>query len=184
VYALPITLSSTASTLLQAMTDPVLAENSSIVFTRRSTTAPDITIHTTLSLTADERTKTRRYVETDDGLGIYLRLPRGTVLKQGDVLTAALEDASESSSSLEEPLCIQVIAKPEPVMTVMGKTLLDLMKAAYHLGNRHVPVEVTPNFLRLSPDPVLKHMLLHMGLTVIDEVVPFEPEVGAYGHSH
>ncbi len=166
------------------MTDRVLAENSSTVFVRRLPPAPDITIYSTLSLTADERTKTRRYVETDDGLGIYLRLPRGTVLKHGDVLTAASEDEPESDSSLEGSRCIRVIAKPESVMTVMGKTPLDLMKAAYHLGNRHVLVEVTPNFLRLSPDPVLKHMLLHMGLTVIDEMVPFEPEVGAYAHSH
>lgn len=166
------------------MTEHVLAENLSIVFTERLTSAPNITIHTTLSLTADERTKTRRYVETDDGQSVYLRLPRGTVLKHGDILTTASENVSESRSSLPKTRFIRIIAKPEPVMTVMGKTPLDLMKAAYHLGNRHMPVEVTPSFLRLSPDPVLKHMLLHMDLTVTDEVVPFEPEIGAYGHSH
>ncbi|MEB3212114.1 MAG: urease accessory protein UreE, partial [Leptolyngbyaceae bacterium] len=70
----------------------------------------------------------------------------------------------------------------EAVLTVRGQTSLDLMKAAYHLGNRHVAVEVNADYLRLSPDPVLKNMLVQMGLTVTEDVQPFTPETGAYHH--
>jgi urease accessory protein len=52
------------------------------------------------------------------------------------------------------------------------------------LGNRHVPVEIAPTYLRLSPDSVLKAMLEQLGVEVREEVAPFEPETGAYGHSH
>lgn len=127
----------------------------------------------TLSLTAEERTRSRHYFETDQGQGVYLRLPRGTVLRHGDVLR-----------SDDEQTWVKVLAKPEPVMTVTAQTPLDLLKAAYHLGNRHVPLEVTAHYLRLSPDPVLKTMLQQLGLSVTDDITPFEPEAGAYGHSH
>lgn len=79
---------------------------------------------------------------------------------------------------------IRIVAKPEPVLTITAKTSLDLLRAAYHLGNRHVPVEVTTAYLRLSPDPVLEHLLHHLGVDVTAETVPFHPESGAYDHSH
>ncbi len=157
------------------MDETSLVEDQPLVFTQRLITGSSVEVQFTLSLTAEERTQTRRYVETDDGQGIYLRLPRGTVLLHGDVVSTA-------SNGAENDAFIRVMAKPEPVMTVRGKTPLDLIKAAYHLGNRHVPVEVKTEFLRLSPDPVLRHMLMHMGLAVEEDVLPFEPEVGAYGH--
>lgn len=125
----------------------------------------------TLSLTADERTRSRHYFVTDEGQEVYLRLPRGTVLQHGDLLQSETGDA-----------VVQIIAKPEPVMTVTAKQPLDLLRAAYHLGNRHVALEVTETYLRLLPDPVLQVMLEHMGLTVISETTPFQPEAGAYGH--
>ncbi len=78
----------------------------------------------------------------------------------------------------------QIKAKPEPVMTITAKSPLDLLQAAYHLGNRHVPLEITDTYLRLSPDPVLKDLLDHRGLHITEELVPFQPETGAYGHSH
>lgn len=137
----------------------------------------------TLTLTAEERIKTRHYFEawldpsepTDVAAspmmkqGIYLRLPRGTVLQDGDRLTTATHDA-----------ILAIVAQPEPVMTVTASTPLALLKAAYHLGNRHVTLEVTATWLRLSPDPVLKHLLEQMGLTVTLEETPFFPEPGAY----
>lgn len=126
----------------------------------------------TLSLTADERTRSRHYFETSSGQGLYLRLPRGTVLNQGDVLR------SDDGQTL-----VQILAKPEPVMTATAKTAIDLLRAAYHLGNRHVPLEVKETYLRFAPDPVLQSMLQQMGLQVIEEVLPFSPEAGAYGHS-
>src|SRR5205823_7969870 len=58
------------------------------------------------------------------------------------------------------------------------------MRASYHLGNRHTPVELGENYLKLEVDPVLKEMLLQLGLTVREENAPFQPEPGAYGGGH
>lgn len=125
-----------------------------------------------LSLTAEERMRSRFLFQSDDGQEIYLNLPRGTTLRDGDWL----------ESDRGEFLKIQ--AKPEPVLTVTTPALLDLLQAAYHLGNRHVPLEITDTYLRLSPDPVLEDLLEHRGLGIKSETVPFQPESGAYGHAH
>ena len=159
-----------------------------LVFTQRRTNHTEWSGNDfRLSLTADERTKTRRYVTTDDGQGIYLRLPRGTILRHDDALMSvpdidALESAEEFTNNLT-PI-VRIIAKPEAVMIVRGATQLDVMKAAYHLGNRHVALEVGANYLRLAPDSVLEPMLQHLGVVVTAETVPFQPESGAYGHHH
>jgi urease accessory protein len=126
-----------------------------------------------LALTAEERTRSHHYFETETGQGLYLRLPRGTVLRHGDVLQ------SDDGQTL-----LQIVAQPEPVMTVTATTAIALLRAAYHLGNRHVPLEVTETYLRLSPDPVLKTMLEQMGLQVTAAQLPFAPEAGAYGQAH
>jgi urease accessory protein len=141
--------------------------------TQRLTPDATASVQHTLTLTAEERTRARHYFETESGQGIYLRLPRGTVLRHGDLLQP------EDQSCL-----VRVVAKPEPVLVVTAKTPLDLLRAAYHLGNRHVPLEVTQNYLRLSPDPVLQSMLEQMGLQVTPAILPFEPESGAYGQTH
>ncbi|MFB8791366.1 MAG: urease accessory protein UreE [Potamolinea sp.] len=144
-----------------------------LTFTQRlSEVDVDITVSLTLSLTAFERTRTRHRFETPDGQSLYLRLPRGTVLHDGDLLQS------------EDNVVLRIAAKPEPVLTVTSQTNLDLLRASYHLGNRHVPLEVTTTYLRLSPDPVLQTMLEQLGLKVTEEVVPFQPENGAYGHNH
>jgi urease accessory protein len=130
-------------------------------------------VHFILALTAEERTRSRHYFQTEEGYPLYLHLPRGTVLRQGDLLQ------SEAGDRL-----VRITAKPEPVMTVTASTPLDLLRAAYHLGNRHVLLEVSTTYLRLSPDPVLKTMLEQLGLHTHEEIAPFEPELGAYGHSH
>lgn len=145
-----------------------------LTFTQRlSEVDVDITVSFILSLTAFERTRTRHRFETPDGQSLYLRLPRGTVLHDGDLL-----------QSEQDNVVIRIAAKPEPVLTVTSQTNLDLLRASYHLGNRHVPLEVTASYLRLSPDPVLQTMLEQLGLEVKEEVVPFQPEIGAYGHNH
>ena len=79
---------------------------------------------------------------------------------------------------------VEIAARPELVMTVTAKSSLALLRAAYHLGNRHVSVELTPAYLRFAADPVLKQMLEQLGVEVREESVPFHPEAGAYGHSH
>ncbi|MBD2662952.1 urease accessory protein UreE [Richelia sinica FACHB-800] len=144
-----------------------------LTLTQRNLPNPNTLVTLSLHLTAEERTRSRHRFTTEDGIEVCLRLPRGTVLNNGDILT------DDEHSSL-----IRIIAKPEPVYTVVAESPLLLIRAAYHLGNRHVPVEVTPNYLRLSPDPVLKTMLIQLGLRIYEEVVPFQPELGAYGNHH
>ncbi|GAB4193278.1 MAG: urease accessory protein UreE [Coleofasciculaceae cyanobacterium] len=144
-----------------------------LTFTQRLSAEVNISVSFTLSLTAEERTRTRYRFETPEGQVIYLRLPRGTVLQDGDLLQ------SEAGN-----VAIRIVAKPEPVLTVTSETPLGLLRASYHLGNRHVPLEVAPQYLRLCPDPVLQSMLEQLGVEVKEEVVPFQPETGAYRHSH
>lgn len=133
---------------------------------------PDAVVSFTLALTAEERTKSRHRFETEDGQTVFLRLPRGTVLRDGDLLRS------------DDSNLVRVSAKPEPVLTVTAIAFTDLLRAAYHLGNRHVPVELSATYLRLSPDPVLRTMLEQLGMEVKEAVLPFQPEIGAYGHSH
>jgi urease accessory protein len=127
----------------------------------------------TLALTAEERTRSRHRFETEDGKVVFLHLPRGTVLHNGDILQ------EEIHSSL-----IRITAKPELVLTAFAKTPVLLLRAAYHLGNRHIAVEITPTYLRLSSDSVLRTMLEQLGLEVKEEILPFQPELGAYGQHH
>ena len=144
-----------------------------LTFTKHLPANPEIVVSFTLPMTADDRTRSRHRFETDAGEMLNLHLPRGTVLRDRDLLQ------SEDGSCL-----VLVTAKPEPVLTVRASTPLLLLRAAYHLGNRHVSLEVTDNYLRFSPDSVLQGMLEKMGLEVTEEIVPFQPEMGAYGHSH
>ena len=127
----------------------------------------------------DTRQKSR--FDTDDSQGRHLGvfLPRGTVVRGGDVLVA--EDGS----------LVKVIATPEPVLVVRAcpehGSPFDLLRAAYHLGNRHVALELQADLLHLAPDHVLADMLRQMHLLVTEELAPFEPEAGAYaaaGHDH
>jgi urease accessory protein len=122
-----------------------------------------------LSLTAEERSRSRHPYLTVKGLAVYLQLKRGTNLRQGDRLQAA-----------DESLVIEILAKPEQVMAVRAQHPLDLLQAAYHLGNRHVLLEITDNRLYLLPDPVLRDLLHQRGLTVEDADRPFQPQAGAY----
>jgi urease accessory protein len=122
-----------------------------------------------LSLTAEERSRSRHPYVTDGGREVYLQLKRGTNLRHGDRLQAA-----------DESLSVEILAKPERVMVVTALQPLDLLQAAYHLGNRHVPLEITDEFLYLLPDPVLEDMLQQRGLTVTSADRPFQPQAGAY----
>lgn len=129
-----------------------------------------------LSLPIDLRIRSRARVTLDDGREAGLFLERGTLLRGGDVLQS------------EEGLLIKVLAADETVSTVLCNDDLSLAKAAYHLGNRHVPLQIEHGWLRYQHDPVLDNMLRQMGLEVIVKTAPFEPEAGAYqqqgAHSH
>jgi urease accessory protein len=126
----------------------------------------------TLALTAEERTRSRQRFTTTDGVEVQLLLARGTVLRDGDRLRAA------------DGAVVQVQAKPEPVLTVRAANRFDLMRAAYHLGNRHVPLELGPDYLRLGHDTVLAELLAQLGVELVIEIAPLSPEPGAYGAHH
>jgi urease accessory protein len=134
---------------------------------------------TTVVLDWDTRQKSRFDTDDSQGRTLGVFLPRGTAVRGGDVLVA--EDGS----------LVKVVATPQPVLVVRTcpdhGTPLDLLRAAYHLGNRHVQLEVQPDHLHLEPDHVLADMLRQMHLIVTEELAPFEPEGGAYaagGHGH
>jgi urease accessory protein len=120
----------------------------------------------------DERQKSRLDASDSLGRSLGIFLPRGSVLRGGDALVA--EDGS----------IIRVLAAPQAVLVVRAcpahGSAFDLLRAAYHLGNRHVPLELQPDRLLLEPDHVLGEMLRAMHLIVSDEQSAFEPESGAY----
>ena len=126
----------------------------------------------TLELDWDVRQKSR--FDATDSLGRQLGvfLPRGTLVRGGDVLLA--EDGS----------MVRVIAAPQSVLRITPCTThgtpFDLTRAAYHLGNRHVPIELKPDHLKIEPDHVLAEMLRAMHLIVNESSAAFEPEGGAY----
>ena len=135
----------------------------------------------TVELDWDVRQKSRFDAVDSHGRTLGVFLPRGTVVRGGDVLVA--EDGS----------LVVVRAQPQAVMVVRACTghgsPFDLQRAAYHLGNRHVQLELAPDHLKLEPDHVLAAMLQRMHLIVSEEQAAFEPEAGAYaaeahGHAH
>jgi urease accessory protein len=129
-----------------------------------------------LVLDWDIRQKSRFDATTSDERHVGVFLPRGTVVRGGDVLLT--QDGS----------LLRVVAAPQPVLRITAcpdhpvqDQAFDLMRAAYHLGNRHVPIELQPDHLKIEPDHVLADMLRAMHLTVVEVREPFEPEAGAYG---
>jgi len=141
----------------------------------------------TLTLDWDVRQKSRFDAETSDGRRVGVFLARGAVVRGGDVLVT------------QDGTLLRVVAAPQAVLKITACTdhhhghthdpAFDLMRAAYHLGNRHVPIELKPDHLKIEPDHVLADMLRSMHLNVADVREPFEPEGGAYsaghaGHSH
>lgn len=127
----------------------------------------------TVELDWDVRQKSRFDTIDSQGRRIGVFLPRGTAVRGGDVLVA--EDGS----------LIKVVAAPQPVLVIthctQHGTPFDLTRAAYHLGNRHVPIELKPDHLKIEPDHVLAAMLRSMHLIVREADEAFEPEGGAYG---
>ena len=145
-----------------------------ITLTQRLDHAHHVT--TSVTLPIDVRVKSRARVTLNDGREAGLMLPRGLLLRGGDML--ATEDGSE---------VIEVIAAAEPVSVVHCADPFLLARACYHLGNRHVPLQIMPGELRYHHDHVLDDMLRPFGLEVTFASLPFEPEAGAYAsdaHSH
>lgn len=133
----------------------------------------------TVELNWDVRQKSRFDATDSAGRALGVFLPRGTLVRGGDVLVA--EDGS----------LIRVLAAPQEVLRITACTehgsAFDLTRAAYHLGNRHVPIELQPDHLKIEPDHVLADMLRAMHMTVVIVQESFEPEGGAYSsqdHAH
>jgi len=126
----------------------------------------------TLTLPYDARCKSRFAATLDSGEEVGVALPRGTVLRDGDMLVA------------DDGGLVRVIAAAQSVLLVRAPERLTLMRAAYHLGNRHTPVEVSIDALKLEADPVLEDMLKRLGAQVERATLPFQPEAGAYGGGH
>ena len=125
-----------------------------------------------LVLPFGDRAKSRARVSMDNGEEAGLFLERGSVLRHGDLLLA------------DDGRIVEVEAAPETVSTVHTADALMLARASYHLGNRHVPLQIGPGWLRHQHDHVLDDMLKGFGLVVRIESAPFEPEGGAYVSAH
>ncbi len=128
-----------------------------------------------LKLPFEMRQKSRFKATLVSGEEVGVLLPRGEILRGGDLVTTS------------DGRIIEVIAQPEKVLHVAAAAFGALTKIAYHLGNRHVPVEVGDGYLRLADDHVLERMLEGLGAQVSRKTAPFEPEAGAYsgaGHEH
>jgi urease accessory protein len=128
-----------------------------------------------LELPFDARQKSRLRTHLASGEEAALMLPRGEVLRGGDLVVAS------------DGRVVEVVAAAERVLHVECASATELARCAYHLGNRHIPVEVAKGFLRLAEDHVLEKMLAGLGAKLTHVTAPFEPEAGAYAgvlHQH
>lgn len=125
-----------------------------------------------LELDFGYRTKSRLRAKLGSGEEVGLFLPRGTILRGGQKLQGG------------DGRVIEVVAAPESLLEVRCADAFELARAAYHLGNRHVAVELGEGWLRIQADHVLEGMLVGLGAEVSPISAPFEPEAGAYAHGH
>jgi urease accessory protein len=132
--------------------------------------AYEVKVHGQLRLPFDLRQKSRLRATLASGEEVAIVLPRGQVLRGGDWVVAS------------DGRVIEVVAQQEKVLHVSFATPEALTRAAYHLGNRHVPVQLGNGWLRIAADHVLAEMLRGLGASVSAIEAPFEPEAGAYGH--
>jgi urease accessory protein len=126
----------------------------------------------TVTLTLGDRRKSRLLMTLDDGREAALMLTRGSALRDGDVLRA------------DEGTLVLVRAAAESLSIASTGDAHLLLRGAYHLGNRHVPLQLGDGWLAYEHDHVLDDMVRGLGLTVETRVAPFEPEGGAHGHGH
>ena len=153
-----------------------------LLLTRRQAPRPlQLAQHWRLALPAHERLQLRGRRLCQDGQAVLLQLPRQAPLQPGEWL---LPPAAAEQGAAMPPVAVEVLAAREALLEVRGPHPLALLQAAYHLGNRHVGLEIRVGELRLLDDPVLAHLLEHRGLEVGRITAPFQPERGAYGPSH
>jgi urease accessory protein len=129
-------------------------------------------VHETLELTFEARQKRWLRISLASGEEVSLRLPRGERLRGGDLLLAS------------DGRVIGISAAPERVVRIECPTPSDLLRVAYHLGNRHVPLQVGVDFLLIQEHPALEEMARSLGARLTAMKIPFEPESGAYANAH
>lgn len=122
-----------------------------------------------IALTYEQRQKSRLRIRLETGEELAISRPRGGVLRAGDLVQTT------SGTTVE------IECAPEKLLQIEADSLARL---AYHLGNRHVPVQVDERFLRIAEDHVLEEMARNLGARVTHVEAPFEPESGAYSHQH
>ncbi len=120
----------------------------------------------------DQRHRRRMAMTTAGGLEFLLDLSQAVPLRNGDALV------------LEDGRIVAVEAEPEPLAEIATPTPAELLRVAWHLGNRHLPTQLLGDRLRIRCDPVIEDMVDHLGATVAHVVAPFDPEGGAYVHGH
>jgi urease accessory protein len=123
-------------------------------------------------LDADERHRRRIVLQGQGGTAFLLDLPHAVTLRDGDGLV------------LEDGGIVRVDGKPEPLVEIAAANAAELARLAWHLGNRHTDVQIVGDRLRIRRDHVLEEMLARLGARLAPVEAPFEPEHGAYGHSH
>ena len=141
-------------------------------FTQNLGPLPDSTTAELLLLDYEGRCRTRQRVRLESGREAGLFLERGRVLAEGDILRAA--DGTQAV----------VRCRPEETITARADNWALLARGCYHLGNRHVPLQIGDLWLRFMPDPVLEKLVRQLGFETQREEAPFVPESGAYGHAH
>jgi len=124
-----------------------------------------------LTLGFEDRRRSRMRTRTDDGREAALLLPRGTILRDGDRLRDPERDEIVTVRAADQTLSFVRAVEP-----------MTLARAAYHLGNRHVPVQIGAGWLAYEHDHVLDEMVEDLGLLVETRTAPFEPEAGGYRH--
>jgi urease accessory protein len=126
-----------------------------------------------LTLDFDGRHRRRIRLTTDQGEHVLLDLPKAVAMAEGDAL------------QLDDGRLLKVRAAAEPIVEVRHKEPDQLMRLAWHLGNRHLPTEIRDQMLRIRPDAVIEAMLHGFGAELVKVRAPFQPEGGAYGgHGH
>jgi len=125
-----------------------------------------------LVLPYEARCKSRLRAQLESGEEVGLFLEPGTVLRGGDKLQG------------QDGRVVEVVAAPEKLMEVWSASLLKLARIAYHLGNRHMAIQLGEGWIRFPTDHVLRDMVIGLGADVAEVTEPFEPESGAYAHRH
>jgi urease accessory protein len=127
----------------------------------------------TVTLDHDMRSRRRLALVSDHGTSFLLDLPEAAQLHDGDGLL------------LDNDAVIEVRALTEPLLAIRARDPVHLARLAWHIGNRHVALQIDRERLLIRPDHVIADMLRQLGAVVEETAAPFEPERGAYhGHYH